>query len=92
MALTTGLQIPFGIQPVNPVPVDAWSGPYTGSLGNDNEAGAISAANESIPSAIRFQSMEVPHSVYPRKLQHLLTLYFPQRHKTTFLVGKISTY
>jgi len=59
MALTPGLQIPFGIQPVNPVPVDAWSGPYTGSLGNDNEAGAKAAANSSIPSAIRFQSMEV---------------------------------
>ena len=59
MALTPGLQIPIGIQPVNPVPVDSWSGPYTGSLGNDNEAGAKAAANASIPSDIRFQSMEV---------------------------------
>ena len=59
MALTPGLQIPFGVQPVNPVPVDVWSGPYTGSLGNDNETGAKAAANASIPSAIRFQSMEV---------------------------------
>jgi len=59
MALTPGLQIPFGVQPVNPVPVDVWSGPYTGSLGNDNESGAKAAANASIPSAIRFQSMEV---------------------------------
>ena len=59
MPLTPGLEIPFGIQPVNPVPVDSWSGPYTGSLGNDNEAGAKAAANASIPEAIRFQSMEV---------------------------------
>jgi hypothetical protein len=59
MPLTPGVEIPFGIQPVNPVPVDSWSGPYTGSLGNDNEAGAIAAANASIPEAIRFQSMEV---------------------------------
>ena len=59
MALTPGLQIPIGIQPVNPLPVDAWSGPYTGSLGNDNETGAKATANASIPSEIRFQSMEV---------------------------------
>ena len=59
MALTPGLQIPNGIQPINPLPVDSWSGPYTGSLGNDNEAGAKAAANASIPSAVRFQSMEV---------------------------------
>ena len=59
MALTPGLQIPIGIQPVNPLPVDAWSGPYTGSLGNDNETGAKATANSSIPSDVRFQSMEV---------------------------------
>jgi len=50
-----GLQLPFGIQPVNPVPVDTWSGPYSANT----EAAAISAANSSIPAAIRFQSMEV---------------------------------
>lgn len=55
MALTPGLQLPYGIQPVNPVPVDAWSGPYTGS----NAATAISGANAAITPAIRFQSMEV---------------------------------
>jgi len=59
MALTPGLELPFGIQPVNPVPVDAWSGPYSGSIGNDTIAGALATANATIPSAIRFQSMEV---------------------------------
>jgi hypothetical protein len=55
MALTNGFQLPFGIQPVNPLPVDSWSGPYTGGT----IAEALTAANTSIPSAIRFQSMEV---------------------------------
>ena len=55
MSLTPGLQIPFGIQPVNPVPVDVWSGPYIGST----EAAAISAANLAIPAGIRFQSLQV---------------------------------
>ena len=55
MSLTTGLQLPFGIQPVNPVPVDSWSGPYSAST----EADALTLANTSIPSAIRFTSMEV---------------------------------
>jgi len=55
MALTPGLQLPFGIQPVNPVPVDAWSGPYSGV----DESSAISLANSLIPLGIRFQSMEV---------------------------------
>lgn len=57
MSVTTGLQLPYGIQPVNPVPVDAWSGPFTGSL--DTVESARDVANASIPSAIRFQSMEV---------------------------------
>lgn len=55
MALTQGLQLPFGVQPVNPVPVDAWSGPYVAATAQD----AIDAANAAITSAIRFQSMEV---------------------------------
>ena len=55
MSLTSGLQIPFGVQPVNPVPVDAWSGPYSGAT----EVAALSAANASIPSGVRFQSLEV---------------------------------
>ena len=57
MSVVTGLQLPFGIQPVNPVPVDSWSGPFTGSI--DTVQSAVDAANASIPSAIRFQSMEV---------------------------------
>ena len=55
MALTTGLQLPYGIQPVNPVPVDAWSGPYSGA----DEATAIGLANAAIPIGVRFQSMGV---------------------------------
>lgn len=55
MSVTTGLQLPFGIQPVNPVPVDSWSGPFVGA----DVATAKSSANAAIPSAIRFQSMEV---------------------------------
>lgn len=55
MALTPGLQLPYGIQPVNAVPVDAWSGPYQGA----NEAAAKAAANASIPEGVRFQSLEV---------------------------------
>lgn len=52
---STGLQLPFGVQPVNPVPVDTWSGPYSSATVVD----AVTLANSSIPSAIRFQSMEV---------------------------------
>jgi hypothetical protein len=55
MSLTAGLQLPFGIQPVNPTPVDAWSGPYSAATAQD----AIDAANAVIPAAIRYQSMEV---------------------------------
>jgi uncharacterized RDD family membrane protein YckC len=55
MSLTAGLQLPFGIQPVNPTPVDAWSGPYSAATAQD----AIDAANAAIPAAIRYQSMEV---------------------------------
>ena len=52
---STGLQLPFGVQPVNPVPVDTWSGPYSAA----NVVDAVSLANSSIPYPIRFQSMEV---------------------------------
>lgn len=55
MSAPNGLQLPFGIKPVNPVPVDSWSGPYSGAT----EAEAVALANSSIPSAVRFQSLEV---------------------------------
>ena len=57
MPVTPGLQLPYGIQPVNAVPVDSYSGPFTGSI--DNVSSAITAANSGIPSALRFKSMEV---------------------------------
>ena len=49
------LELPFGIKPVNPVPVEYWSGPYSGILTQE----AINAANSGIPLPVRFQSMEV---------------------------------
>ena len=49
------LQIPFGIQPMNPVPVDTWSGPY---IGTDIQT-TIDLANSQVPAEIRFQSMEI---------------------------------
>jgi hypothetical protein len=55
MALTPGFQLPFGIQPLNPVPTDSWSGPYEGAT----EDAAIAAANAAIPTGVRFKSMEV---------------------------------
>lgn len=55
MGLTSGLQLPFGIQPVNPVPVDAWSGPYI----VPTEISGLTEANASIPTGARFVSMEV---------------------------------
>jgi len=55
MPINPGFELPFGIQPTNPVPVDAWSGPFTAA----SIVAGISAANAAIPSAVRFQSMEV---------------------------------
>jgi len=55
MGLTNGLQLPYGIQPVNPVPVDSWSGPYYAPT----EVSGLTEANATIPSGIRFPSMEV---------------------------------
>ena len=49
------LELPFGVAPVNPVPVDAHSGPYTGV----DLTAAVASANSSIASGVRFQSMEV---------------------------------
>jgi len=50
-----GLQLPYGIKPANPVPVDALSGPYEAVLLQD----AINLANATIPSALRYKSMLV---------------------------------
>ena len=50
-----GLQLPYGLQPVNPTPVDAWSGPY---IGADSQT-AVELANAAIPAGVRFQSMEI---------------------------------
>lgn len=50
-----GFQLPFGVQPVNPVPVDFWSGPYSGGTVSD----ALNLALSSIPSGVRFPTMEV---------------------------------
>lgn len=55
MGLTNGLQLPYGIQPVNPVPVDSWSGPYI----VPTELSGLTEANATIPGAARFPSMEV---------------------------------
>ena len=57
MPVTPGLQLPYGIQPVNAVPVDSYSGPFTGSV--DTISSAISAANSGITGSLRFKSMEV---------------------------------
>lgn len=49
------LNLPYSINPTNPVPVDGWSGPYTAST----IQAALIAADSAIPSAVRFISMEV---------------------------------
>jgi hypothetical protein len=52
---TNGLQLGYGIQPVNPVPVDSYSGPYAAGTTTD----AVALANATIPAALRFLSLEV---------------------------------
>ena len=49
MPLTEGLQIPFGIQPVKPLPVNTWEGPYS----------TIAEALATIPIGVRYPTMEV---------------------------------
>tara|TARA_B110000503_G_C7077946_1_gene383795 strand:- start:167 stop:478 length:312 start_codon:yes stop_codon:yes gene_type:complete len=51
---TNGLQLGYGIQPVNPVPVDSYSGPYVGG----STTAAVALANSTIPAALRFLSLE----------------------------------
>jgi len=48
------LELPYGIKPLNPVPVEYWTGPYSGTSTQE----AINTANSGIPSAVRFVSME----------------------------------
>jgi hypothetical protein len=55
MAADTGFELPFGIKPVNPKPVDTWSGPYYGGTLTD----ARTAALTSIDAVRRFPTMEV---------------------------------
>lgn len=49
------LQLPYSVNPVNPVAVDGWSGPYI----DTSIANAIAQANAAIPIAVRFISLEV---------------------------------
>ncbi len=48
------LELPFGVQTVNPVAVDYWSGPYSGVL----TQAAVDATNSGIPAGVRFVGME----------------------------------
>ena len=54
---TPGFQFPRGFQPLNPIPVDSWSGPYANADGTT--ASAIQDALNTIPGNLRFLSMEV---------------------------------
>lgn len=49
MAKTPGLNIPFGIDPVNAVPVDANYGPYA----------SLAAARSAIPESLRYDGLTV---------------------------------
>jgi hypothetical protein len=55
MSAGEGFQLPFGIKPVNPRPVDTWSGPYYGTT----VANACAVALSSVSSVFRFPTMEV---------------------------------
>lgn len=55
MAGVTGTQLFFGIKPLNAVPVDTWSGPFSGAT----IGAAIALANSVIPSSLRFRTMTV---------------------------------
>ena len=50
-----GLQLPYGVKPTNPVPVDTLSGPYEANTVQS----AIDLANSSIPLALRYKSLQV---------------------------------
>ena len=55
MSAGAGFELPFGIKPVNPTPVDTWSGPYYGTT----VANACAVALSSIDIVRRFPTMEV---------------------------------
>jgi hypothetical protein len=55
MSAGPGFELPFGIKPVNPQPVDTWSGPYSGTT----IANARAVALTSVPMVRRFPTMEV---------------------------------
>lgn len=57
MPAPSGLSLTYGIKPINKAAVDAWSGPYGGDTTTLPQA--LADANGSIPSAIRFKSMQV---------------------------------
>jgi hypothetical protein len=42
----SGFQLPFGVKPVNPIPVDYYSGPYISNISIED---AIDQANVAIP-------------------------------------------
>ena len=52
----SGFQLPFGVKPVNAVPVDYYSGPY---ISNTSIQDALDQAYIAIPQGIRFRTMEV---------------------------------
>ena len=49
MPITPGLNLPFGIQPVNPVPVDSNYGPYA----------SVAQANASVVLPVRYDGLTV---------------------------------
>ena len=55
MSGVTGVQLFYGIKPLNAVPVDTWSGPFSGAT----IGAAIALANSIIPSSLRFRTMTV---------------------------------
>jgi len=52
---TPGVKVPSGLEPVNPIPVDSWSGPYAAG----STTAAVASANSTIPASLRFLSLEV---------------------------------
>ena len=53
--MSSQINFPYSIYPINPIPVDGWSGPYTASTISD----AITLADSTIPNVLKFISLEV---------------------------------